>query len=94
MLAFDEFFIILTIAIFFSVLYEIASSKKQPDSAFVWTGAFAFLAWLAMGFLWLIRSGDAWIISLMWNGIAIFYIVRVILDIISMRSLGRSLGDN
>lgn len=92
MLAFDEFFTILAAAIFFSILYEIARTKKQQDSAFVWTGAFAFLCWLAMGLLWLIRSTDAWIISLLWNGIAIFYILRVVLDILEMRSLGRSLG--
>lgn len=89
MLVFDEFFVVLVVAIFFSILYEIARNQRQKDSGFVWTGAFAFLAWLVMGFLWLIRSSDAWIICLMWNGIAIFYIVRVVLDILEMRSLGR-----
>lgn len=87
---FDELFVLVIVSIFFSVLYELGISTE-------YTGSFAFGSWLFLAFVWILEAAAAglstWIVGLIFSGIAIIYIVRVVIERLEMKSLGRSLGD-
>lgn len=83
-----ESIILLLGALFFSVLYEL--KRKEVWSAILGSGL-----WIVLSIVWLIRSTDVWIFSLIFSGIGIFYMLRAVLDLISMRQLrSKGLGDD
>lgn len=87
---FDQLFVLLFAAIFFSILYEVSRQTKRPQT---WAGIFASGFWLVLGLLWFVLASDTYVVGLLWNGVGILYIVRWMIDLVSMRSLSRRLGD-
>lgn len=83
-----ESIILLLGSLFFSGLYEF--NRKE-----VWSGILGAGLWIVLSILWLIRSTDIWIFSLIFSGIGIFYMLRAILKLLDMRELrSRGIGDD
>lgn len=91
MTPFDQMFVLLFASIFFSIVYEI---WDDPDH--VWSGIIGSMCWIVFGLAWFVLATETYIIGLLWNGIGIFYIVRWMIDLVDMRSLGgrTSLGED
>jgi len=87
---FDELFVLVIASIFFTILYELDISRE-------YTGTVAFGAWLFLGFVWILESAAAglstWIVGLIFHGIAIIYILRVVIERLEMKTLSRSIDE-
>ena len=77
------------IALYFSMNYEM-------DNDATWSGVIAFLIWVVLGFTMLIGFGETEFVTISFfpHGIGILYLVRVLVDIISMRTAGRRLDSD
>lgn len=74
------------IALYFSMNYELNREAT-------WSGIIAFMIWIVLGLTMLVAYGqtDYVTISYFPHGIGLLYLVRVLVDIISMRGSRRRL---
>jgi uncharacterized membrane protein YjjB (DUF3815 family) len=79
-----ELLSLIIVSIFFTLLFEI--NKEE----FLWSGIISFLTWTVTGLFYLVITNYP-VVSLMFGGIAMIYIIRVTVQIVSMRSLGKKL---
>lgn len=82
-----EFVIILMIAVFFSMMYEL-------NRDLTWSGIIASMTWMVMGMYWFVvfAQNPSSSIGLLFVGIGLIYIMRFIVDLISMRHAGRKIA--
>lgn len=82
-----EIIFLLVTGIFFSGYYEFNKEK-------VWSAILGAGLWIVISILWIIRSADLWILCLMFSGLGIFYILRVVLSLLELKRLRkRGLGN-
>ncbi len=84
-----EIVILILLGVFFSMMYEM-------DRRLTWSGIIASMVWMVSGIYYFIIFGKhaSGVISLLFTGISLIYIVRWIIDIASMRNLGRLMEDD
>lgn len=95
-----EAYIVFLAACFFTLLWFMTKVNEKPNNVM---GAFSGISWITLGFLWIFLAYEpaasgisygTYAIALLFNGVGIMMIVMVIIDLLSMRSLGRKLtGD-
>lgn len=82
-----EIIFLFVACIFFSGYYEFNKDK-------VWSAILGAGLWIVISLLWIIRSADLWIFCLIFSGLGIFYILRVVLSLLEMKRLRqRGLGN-
>ena len=75
-----EIIIPLLIAMFFSTFYELDKEN------FLWSGIIAMGVWMVMGGIYLIYSNLP-VMALIFMGIGILYVVRIMIQLIDVRRL-------
>lgn len=68
-------------SLIFTVCYEINTKE-------ILFGIFAFVLWLVMGMYYLAAGdGTFWSLSLLWHGLGLIYLVRIMVQLVEMRNL-------
>lgn len=88
-----EIFILLIIALFFTLIYLI---KRDTNKPLTWTGIIGSMTWIIMGLVFFVGraiSGMAtMVLGLFFNLIGIFFIVMWIIDLLNIGKMDRQLG--
>lgn len=79
-----ELFSLILVSFFFSLLFEFDREE------FLWSGIVSFLGWTVTAAFYLVVSNYP-VVSLLFGGLSMLYIIRVTLQIVSMRSLGKKM---
>ncbi len=84
-----ELVILILIDLFFSMMYEM-------DRSLTWSGIIASMVWMVTGIYYFIVFGghSSGVISLLFTGIGLIYVVRWFIDIVSMRNASRMMEDD
>lgn len=82
-----EFMAILLTGVFFSMMYEL-------NRDLTWSGIIAAMTWLVMGMYYFVvfAQNPSATIGLLFMGIGLIYIIRFLVDLISMRHASRQLA--
>lgn len=79
-----ELLSLIVVSSFFTLLFELDKEEM------LWAGIVSFMCWIVTSAFYLIVSNYP-VVSLLFGGIAMLYIIRVTVQVVSMRSLGKKL---
>lgn len=89
-----EIFILLIIAIFFTVIYLI---KRDSKNQAVWAGIIGSMTWIIMSLVFFVgRALDnaaTMVLALFFSGIGIIFIIMWMIDLLNMGKWAKELGE-